>query len=176
MNARTRVLVILASAVGASVLVLALSTESWQGAPVTPPAVAAAASPLVRQNPVAEVAPITLTGEAAVAAAVSERTEVAVSPSGRNAVLGNEERVRLRAAELGKKLALSAAAEETLTAVLLEEQTRRASAVAELRRKPDDAEVRARVRTELDAILAWKTQALNDQFGAQHAAEIMKRR
>jgi hypothetical protein len=65
--------------------------------------------------------------------------------------------------------------QESLTAVLLEEQSRRAGALTELRLKLDDAEARARVRGELDAILAWKTKTLNDQFGAQHAAEILKR-
>ncbi|MBI5850626.1 MAG: hypothetical protein HZB39_06235 [Planctomycetes bacterium] len=161
---------------GAAALVTALSTGPWQGAPVTPPAAeeAEAESQQAPQNLVAEVATIPRTKEPA--AAAIERTEVPVDPSARSAPLGDEARVRLRATALAQRLGLSAAGEETLTAVLLEEQSRRASALTELRRKPDDAEARTRVRSELDAILAWKTKALSDRFGAEHAAEILKRR
>lgn len=178
MHARTRTLAILASAVGAAALMPALSTGPWQGAPVTPSTAAevAAESQQAPQNLVVEVGPASLSEEAAGSAPALERTEVAVNSNAHYAHLGDEERVRLRATALAQRLGLPAAGEAALTEVLLEEQSRRASALAELRRKPDDAEARARVRSELDAILAWKTNALNDQFGAEHAAEIMKRR
>jgi hypothetical protein len=178
MHARTRILALVASAVGAAALATALRTGPSQGAPVPPPAAteAAAASPQAQQDLVAEVAPIPPTTESAADAATIVRTEVPASPSARSAPLGDEERVRLRATALAQRLGLPAAGEESLTAVLLEEQSRRASALTELRQKPDDDEARARVRSELDAILLWKTKALNDQFGAEHAAEILKRR
>ena len=176
MHSRTRILAIQASAVGAVVLVLALSAGPWQGAPVIPAAAEAAAaeSQQAPQNLVAEVGTIPRTEEPA--AAAIERTEVPVSPGARSESLSDEQRVRLRATALAQRLGLPANGEEKLAAVLLEEQCRRASVLTELRRRPDDAEVRARVRSELDAILAWKTKALNDQFGAGHAAEILKRR
>lgn len=176
MQTHTRIRLLLASAVGAALLVALLSTDLWQGAPVTLPTAAtpAVSSPEAPQDLVAEVAQISRTTEPAADAIA--RTEIPASPSASSARLGDEERVRLRATALAQKLGLSADGEATLTAVLLEEQTRRANAVTALRRNPDDAEVQARVRGELDAILEWKTEALNDRFGAEHAAEIMKRR
>jgi hypothetical protein len=178
MHARTRILAILASAVGAAALVTALSTDPWQSAPVltlAPATAAAATAPEMLQSLMDELAQSPRKTEAATASTI-ERTKVPLDASAANVPLGDEARVRLRATGLARRLGLPAADEAALTAVLLEEETRRAGALTELRRTPDDAEVRARVRSELDAILAWKSEALNDQFGAVHAAEILKRR
>jgi hypothetical protein len=102
----------------------------------------------------------------------------AINKSGkRTRAVGNEQRVRQRAAALAQDLELSAENEDALLDVLLQEQTRREVAFSDLRSASPDqqAEVRAQVRTELDEILAWKTEELRARFGSDLADTVMRR-
>ena len=88
----------------------------------------------------------------------------------------DEDRIADRAAALVEELQLSPERGQSLLSILLQEQSQRAAAFSELRSSPDQAAARARVRAELDAIRAWKTRTLRDQFGADHASRILRRR
>ena len=91
--------------------------------------------------------------------------------------LGNERRVSQRAAALAREFGLSADNEGALREVLLEEQVRRERVFRDLRGASQDqlAEVRARVRGELDAILAWKSAELSTRFGSDLAGALTRR-
>lgn len=110
-----------------------------------------------------------------VAPVAAERIEVSVVGDAQNVATRDADRVRARAAALATKLALSAADEEALLAVLLEEQERRSAAFAERRSGSDPADGNARMRSQLDAILVWKTKVLSDRFGLARATVMMRR-
>ena len=95
----------------------------------------------------------------------------------RTRAVGNEQRVRQRAAALAQDLELSAENEDAILDVLLQEQTRREVAFRDLRSvSPDQqTEVPAQVRTELDEILAWKTEKLRTRFGSDLADTMIRR-
>lgn len=179
MHSQTRITVILATALVAAVFAAAVSrarSSETPGIPAAAPVGATAATAEPAQPMAAATGDIEANGEAPGTPAANQRTEVEVSPSALRVPLGSADRIRNRAAALARRLELSAADSEALLTVLLEEQARRAAAIIELRREPDDAEVSARVRVEFDAILAWKTNELRDRFGAERADLMRKRR
>lgn len=176
MHAQIRIAVVLVTVLVGAVLAATMredSTPTSPGRPTAAPTQATAGSPEL--SPPIAVAEFDPGGEAPEALTAHQRTAVAGNPSGRRAPIRDEERVAIRATSIAKKLKLSAAGEDALLAVLLEEQTRRAAALTAWRRRPDDAEADARLRTELDAILAWKTRELRRQFGPEYAGIMMRR-
>lgn len=176
MHSQTRFAVVLATVLVGAVLAASLREDSPPPSPGSPPAAPtrAMSGSVERSQPiaVAEIEPSRAAGEAGTA---HQRTAVAVDPTVRQVPIRDDELVAIRAASLAKELQLSGLGENALLGVLLEEQTRRAAVFTELRQKPDDAETKSRVRTELDAILAWKTRELRRQFGPEYAGIMMRR-
>ncbi len=169
---------LLASALLATAAAAALASDRGQAAPAVAAAIPGPARESADdggQSPIAAASgprlPATPRQEEA-AAAIRMPVEVrheAPLP------LGDEERVTRRVEVMAKKLGLSAPDAEALRLVLVQEQARRGPVFADLHRDPDGAATRARARAELDAILAWKTAALEARFGTERATAIQRR-
>lgn len=105
-----------------------------------------------------------------------ERTPAGDASSGGRPRITDEDRIRLRASTLARKLELTAAEAEALLAVLLQEQDRRAAAFAAMSGELNEATAKVRVRGELDSIRAWKASELRRQFGVERSDIILMRR
>lgn len=178
MHLQTRIVVVLATVTGAALLAAIISKASLSPPP-EPVVISGASAPgapgQVRASEAAFAATHALTASPEVPRA-NLRSVVEAAPMASHLPKVDEHRVRRRAGKVAQELALSAEHEQALITVLLQEQARRGVVMAELRCKPGDEEINALVRTELNAIRAWKSKELMTQFGADRMRIIMQRR